>query len=764
MRRIDSLSPFAYIVALALFTLPCEVKASPVEFGRDEFNQAAAELGLPRVSVKGETSGRRPESFVVTPEKIRVSDATATPRQSPEVDEGPYQWTTGGRDWRQSYDSPLKQINKANVARLGHAWSSDVEGSSWLEATPIVVDDVMYVSSISGIVYALNAETGQQLWRFDPGVASFAPLYAKACCGPNNRGVAFWKGHVYVAAFDGTLYALDAKTGGIIWRADTIADRSRGYTSTGAPYIAGDLVVIGNAGAELDARGYISAYDIETGALAWRFFTVPGNPLDGFEHPELKMAAETWDKDSRWDVGLGGTAFDGMAYDPELDLLYVGTGNGGPWPRTIRSPRGGDNLFLSSILAISPKTGRLKWYYQTTPGDSWDYTATQKMILADLRIRGKVRKVIMQAPKNGFFYVLDRATGELLSARPYLRKLTWASRVDMKTGRPIESDQAQYWKSPRLIFPAATGGHNWQPMAFNRQTGLVYVPVREAGDVYALSPEPFSYNKSRMNYHVNLGRSDANGHFFAFCGSACPGLEEVLKVQRSDILKGQPDVTPRSFLRAMDPVSGKIEWEAETTLKTRYNNRVSYPGGVMSTAGELVFEGYVDGTFDVRNARDGTLLKSIFVENRIWAAPMTYLVRGVQYVAFLASDRGDGAKSRIVALRLDGDVVPPPTQSQNAARGESPASPSARTSQVTDPKLVNTGRQLFEQNCATCHVGGNAPSLTPMQEAAQRQFFDIVLGGIRANKGMGNFSAILSGEDAAAIRTYLINAGQEKDH
>ncbi|WFU33680.1 PQQ-dependent dehydrogenase, methanol/ethanol family [Bradyrhizobium brasilense] len=694
----------------------------------------------------------------LTAASLKVHASHATEAVTVEWLSEPGQWTTGGRDWRQSYYSPLKQINKDNVAKLGHAWSSDIEGSSKLEATPIVVDGVMYVSSISGMVYALNAGTGEQLWRFDPGLASFAALYSKACCGPVNRGVAFWKGRVYVAAFDGTLYALDAKTGGTIWKADTITDRSRAYTSTGAPYIAGDLVVIGNAGAELDARGYISAYDIQTGKMAWRFFTVPGNPHYGFEHPELKMAAKTWDKDSRWDVGLGGTAFDGMAYDPELDLLYVGTGNGGPWPRTIRSPRGGDNLFLSSILAINPKNGRLKWYYQTTPGDSWDYTATQKMILADIRLRGRVRKVIMQAPKNGFFYILDRGTGELLSAAPYLRKLTWASRVNMKTGRPIESEQARYWKSPRLIFPNPGGGHNWQPMAFNRDTGFVYIPVREMGDVFALPTEPFSYNKSHLNYHVDRGYPDANGHFEVFCKSAkfCPGREEVLK--------GQPEILPQSFLRAMDPVSGKIEWEVETTQKTLEKKYVGYPGGVISTAGDLIFEGYGDGTFDVRNARNGALLKSISVENPIGAAPMTYMVGDVQYVAFLAGDRSDGAKSRIVALRLDGNAVPPPTQPQIAAQVESRASLSERVTQVTDAKLVNAGRQLFEQNCAICHVRGNAPNLLPLQDATQHQFFDIVLGGVRANKGMGNFSTILSGDDATAIRTYLINTSQDKDH
>lgn len=756
MSHKDSFAPC--IAALALLTL-CPAAAQPVESGRDAPNRAAAAGAPLAISSEAENAGRRAESLL-TRGKIRIADATATARQLLQTNEDS-QWANGGRDWRQSYDSPLKQINKDNVSRLGYAWSADIEGSSRLEATPIVVGDVMYVSSIAGRVYAFNAETGEQVWQFDPGVAGFSSLFAKACCGAMNRGVAFLKDRVYVAAFDGTLYSLDAKTGGVIWKVDTIVDRSRAYTSTGAPYIAGNLVIIGNAGAEYDARGYISAYDTQTGKLAWRFFTVPGNPREGFEHPELEMAAKTWDKDSRWDVGLGGTAWDGMAYDPELDILYVGTGNGGPWARTIRSPGAGDNLFLASILAINPKTGRLKWHYQTTPGESWDYTATQKMILADIRLHGKVRKVLMQAPKNGFFYVLDRVTGELLSAQPYLKKITWASGVDMKTGRPIESEQGHYWKSPRFIFPENHGGHSWQPMAFNRETGLVYIPVREEGAVYALSSEPFSYSKSRANYHVNLGWPDANGQIdLAACGSACPSQEEILK--------GQPDAIPQSYLRAMDPKTGKIEWEVETTQKTKLqyknNSYVSYPGGVISTAGGLVFEGYLDGTFDVRSARDGGLLKSIVVGNPIGAAPMTYMVRGVQYVAFLAADGSDGAKSRMVALRLDGKAVPPPIRPQVAAAAEFQSSATAQVPHVTDAKMVNTGRQLFEQNCTTCHVGGNAPALIPMRDAAQQRFFDIVLGGARANKGMGNFSAVLSKDDATAILTYLINASQQKEH
>ena len=359
-------------------------------------------------------------------------------------------WLTGGRDFRQSYFSPLDSINKNNVEQLGFAWAHDVDTTHGFEATPIVLDGVMYSSGPKGAVYALDAKTGVKVWQFDPQIDS--EFLASVCCGLVNRGVSVFEGKVYVASVDGHLYALNAKTGVVSWKTDTIVDNTRGYTVTGAPYIANNVVVIGNSGAEYDARGYVTAYDLKTGKQAWRFFTVPGNPKREFEHPELAMAATTWDPNSRWEVGLGGTVWDGMAYDPELNMLYIGTGNAALYPRTLRSPSGGDNLFVSSIIAINPDTGRMLWYYQTTPGDSWDYTATQKMILAELRINNKKRKVIMQAPKNGFFYVIDRVTGELISAEPYAN-VNWASHIDKITGRPVETEHADYFTEPKLIFP-----------------------------------------------------------------------------------------------------------------------------------------------------------------------------------------------------------------------------------------------------------------------------------------------------------------------
>ena len=343
--------------------------------------------------------------------------------------DGSREWPLYGRTFEEARFSPLTQIAEANVSTLGLAWEfSDfvVRGRTHRgnEASPLVADGVMYLSGPWSVVYALDARNGRLLWKYDPEVDG--QWIRRACCDAVNKGVALWQGRVYVATLDGHLIALDAKTGTPVWKVDTFVDRvAMNYASTGAPRIAGNLVVIGNAGAEMGARGYVSAYDLGSGKLAWRFYTVPGDPAKGpDESPDVTAARKTWSKDSRWDLGGGGTAWDSMVYDPIGHLLYVGVGNGMPHPVWSRSPGGGDNLYLSSIVALDAATGRMQWYYQTTPADSYDYTATQNMILADLDIGGTTRHVLMQAPKNGFFYVLDRATGKLLSANAYTR-VTW---------------------------------------------------------------------------------------------------------------------------------------------------------------------------------------------------------------------------------------------------------------------------------------------------------------------------------------------------
>ena len=362
-------------------------------------------------------------------------------------------WSSHGRTADEQRHSPLAQINDANVGGLGLAWSFDTGQFRGHEATPLVKDGVMYVTASWSVVHALDARTGEPLWVFDPEVPKELGRYA--CCGVVNRGVALTEDAVIFGTLHGWLIKLDAKTGEPIWRVDT-TQREVHYTITGAPRIVKDKVIIGNGGAEYGVRGYVSAYDIATGELRWRFFTVPGDPSLPFEHPEMEVAAKTWNGEW-WHVGGGGTVWDSIVYDPVLNLLYVGTGNGSPWSRTLRSPGGGDNLYLSSILALNPDDGRLVWHYQTTPGDNWDYTATQHIMLADLEIDGRLRKVAMQAPKNGFFYILDRATGELLSAEKY-GTANWASHVDMATGRPVETPESDYDETTKLIQPGCRKG------------------------------------------------------------------------------------------------------------------------------------------------------------------------------------------------------------------------------------------------------------------------------------------------------------------
>jgi len=657
----------------------------------------------------------------------------------------PGEWFTGGRDYQQSYYSPLDQINKHNVKQLGFAWSYDIASSSRLEATPIVVDGVMFTSGNKGMVYALDARTGAERWVFDPHIDLAAMRLT--CCGPVNRGVAVWRGSVYVGSLDGYLYALSADTGVVLWKVDTIVDRSRAYTITGAPYIAKGLVVIGNGGADLDARGYITAYEVKTGKLAWRFFIVPGDPKKDFEHAELLGAVKTWDPNSLWEVGGGGTAWDAMAYDPKLNLLYVGTGNAIPFPRKLRSPAGGDNLFLSSILALNPDTGRLIWYYQTVPGENWDYTATQKMILAELKIDGRARQVIMQAPKNGFFYVLDRKTGELLSARPYVY-VNWASHVDLKTGRPVETGQGDYSEGPKLVFPSTHGGHNWHPMAYNLKTGLVYIPAIEMAEVFGMRAEPFSYTKQRGNSGViHFPPSLRAQGRLAEITKHWPSLEALSA--------GQPDYRPRTFLRAWDPVRQRLVWEVETTDDSGLGSFAT--SGVMTTAGGLVFQGRNNmreldkgmGRMAIFDADSGAQLYSIDVGETVHAAPMSYEVDRKQYLAFMEGGRSGG---RIVALKLGGGVVP----KSREVEGGSMDSLEPPISSFGTPAQIARGAQLFQRNCEICHADASrAPDLTKMSKQTHREFLDIVLGGIRAEKGMGSFKGVLSEEDVQAIHAYL---------
>lgn len=680
-----------------------------------------------------------------------------------DLDREPGTWLTGGRDYQQSYYSPLTAINRDNVSQLGYAWHHDLDFEHGYEATPIVVDGVLYGSGPTGIAFALDAESGEEIWHFKPDIDQ--GFVRKVCCGVVNRGVAVWEGSVFVASLDGYLYALSRADGSVTWRTDTFTDRERGYTITGAPYIANDLVIIGNAGGEFDARGYVTAYDVATGEQRWRFFTVPGNPEDGFEHPELEAAAKTWDPESLWQVGLGGTVWDAMAFDPVLNLLYVGTGNAAPYPRKLRSPAGGDNLYLSSILAIDPDTGRMVWHYQTTPGDNWDFTSTQKMILADLLINGETRKVIMQAPKNGFFYVLDRVTGELISAEPYAA-VTWASQIDRETGRPVETAQSEYFFEPKLIFPGPQGAHNWQPMSFSPETGLVYIPAKEAGAIWTMPAEPFEYQKGGLNSHsLYIFTTPGEWGLDSPLAQTLPPIEELGK--------GQPDTTIRGFLRAWDPVGQKLAWELETSGPWAGNmNAFWNGGGLMSTASNLLFQGRGTGRFVVLDATTGDELHSIDVGSSMMAAPMTYSIDGTQYVAILTGIGGGngndyvpgmaaytyGNEGRLVVFKLGGGEVPYRREIQRDDQVLKPPPEARRGSQAQ----ITTGARLYMRNCAKCHSnidgrGSGIPDLRLMDAAAHQAFREILLQGSLADRGMGSFADLLSEKDVEDLHAYLLD-------
>ncbi len=645
-------------------------------------------------------------------------------------------WLTHGRGYDEQRFSPLTGINSANVGELGLAWYFDIPTKRGIEATPIVVDGRMYVTGSWSIVYALDAATGEELWRYDPEVARSWAEYA--CCDVVNRGVAVWGDGVFVATLDGYLVGLDAETGEQRWRVDTI-DRKAPYTITGAPRVVNGLVIIGNGGADFaGVRGYVSAYDSETGELRWRFYTVPGNPADGFESDAMRVAAQTWTGEW-WSLGGGGTVWDSMAYDAELDLLYIGVGNGSPWNRKIRSPEGGDNLFLSSIVALRPGTGEYVWHYQTTPGDTWDFTATQHMILADLDIAGERRKVLLQAPKNGFFYVIDRTNGQLISAEKYV-KVNWAAEVDMETGRPVEAPNARYTDGPFLIMPSVIGGHNWHPMAFSPKTKLVYIPAQDVPFVHGDDP----------NFEYVVG-GPGTGTDFKY--AAAPEDPAAL-MQVAAMVSGQ--------LIAWDPVQQKEIW--------RYQHAGPWNGGVLATAGDLVFQGSLIGEFAAYDANSGKRVWSFDAQTGVAAAPVTYNAGGEQHVAVavgwgtffglaggpLTGSLGLKNVSRILAFRTGGTASLP--ERQQLPQPPVPKPPASDADDAT----IAAGKNVYYGRCWHCHgdaaVGGGVlPDLRYASAETHTRWDAIVLGGARLDKGMPAFGHVLSKEDSDAVRAYVIS-------
>lgn len=645
-------------------------------------------------------------------------------------------WLSHGRDYAETRFSPLTEINAGNVADLGLAWSADLDERRGLQGTPLVVDGAMYVTGSWSRLYAFSAADGKPLWRYDPGVDR-KRAYA-FCCGVVNRGAAIWEGKLYIGTLDGYLVAVDATTGKELWRTLTV-DQDKPYSITGAPRVVKGKVIIGNGGAEYGVRGYVSAFDADSGEQIWRFWTVPGNPTDGFENPQMEAAAKTW-SGPWWKFGGGGTVWDSMSYDPELDLLYIGVGNGGPHNRRIRSPGGGDNLYLSSVVALRPDTGEYVWHYQETPADSWDFTATQNMILADIAWRGETRKVLLHAPKNGFFFVIDRLTGELLSAQPFV-PVSWASHYDMDTARPVETPNADYADGGQWLRPTGIGGHNWHPMSYNPHTGLVYIPALDLTTEFKDDPEGFTFYER----HWNIGYDTTPRDMPAMLLAAI--LERLVN----------------SYLIAWDPVKQQQAWKIAIP---KLGN-----GGTLTTGGGLVFQGHSGDQFVAYDASTGEQLWSFYSQNGIMAAPVTYAVSGEQYVAIQVG-RGGGLSmaigiehpataefDRVLVFKLGGSADLPPLQP--AIETEPPPQMPATSDELT------SGSASYARFCMRCHGAGvvsdgSIPDLRLLNHAQYRNFDNTVLHGTMESAGMPRFDDVLNDKDVHNIKAYVLHKATER--
>lgn len=649
-----------------------------------------------------------------------------------ETDE-PGAWLTYGRNYEEQRFSPLTDINRESVSGLGIAWYKELDTFHPVEATPLIIDGVMYFTAPYNIVYAVSAKDGEELWRYDPQVPG--ETARDACCGVINRGLAAYKGRIYTATLDGRLIALDAATGTPVWEVDTIIDRTRQYTITGAPRVASGKVFIGNGGAEYGVRGYVTAYDAATGDQVWRFYTVPGDPSKPFEHPEMELAATTWKGGEWWEIGGGGTVWNSIVYDPDFNNVYLGVGNGAPWTRVIRSPGGGDNLFLASIVALDADTGAMKWYYQTTPGDNWDYTAVQDMMLADMEVDGEQRKVLMQAPKNGFFYVLDRSDGKLLRAHQFATT-TWATHVDLETGRPVENTETAYLENPQWILPGPAGAHNWHAMSFDASRGLMYFDSHDMPFLYSM---PEEYQESGF-YKRRIGQWNTAVEFGR--------LGQMIR-ERDD----EPEA--KGYLNAFDPLTGEKKWVIEKSHP--------WSSGVLATAGNLVFQGDGAGELAAFDSDTGETLWQTNLYASMIAPPVSYSLDGEQYVTILTGAGGGGEDSadekygsigRAVTLKLGGTVqLPIPSERDLSIPEPPPLTASAEE--------VSRGEVLYGDICTFCHgpgarSAGGIPDLRRATAETHATWQAIVLGGSMKANGMASFADVLSVEDAERIRQFVI--------
>ncbi|MBC7519824.1 MAG: PQQ-dependent dehydrogenase, methanol/ethanol family [Sandarakinorhabdus sp.] len=652
-------------------------------------------------------------------------------------------WLSHGRTADEQRNSPLTAVNDKTVSGLGLAWSSDLDTARGQEATPIVVDGVMYVSTAWSMVKAFDAATGKPLWSYDPEVPR--EKLVDVCCDAVNRGVAVYKGKVFVATIDGRLVALNADTGTVMWSKMTIPVGSH-MAITGAPRIVKGRVLIGAAGSEYISRGYLAAFDPETGNEAWRFYTVPGDPAKPAEGKHLEAAAKTWSGEW-WKLGGGGTVWDSITYDPQTDLVYFGTANAEPWNPAFRNTKEGDNLYTASIVAIHPETGEYAWHFQETPEDRWDFDSDQQIIAATLPIDGQPRRVVMHAPKNGFFYVLDAKTGKFISGKPFVT-VNWASGLDPVTGRPNVNPEARYEVTgkPFLSLPSATGGHTWNPMSYSPQTGLVYIPTNES---------PFLYQGAEKGWKPGEVGFQIGIDLTATAGSSDPKSAATAAAANTGALV------------AWDPVAQKARWTVKHPGPTN--------GGTLVTAGNVVFQGTAGGEFRAYAADTGKQLWSFPTQTGVIAGPITYSVKGEQYVAVMAGwggvwdlFAGDVSRksglvrniSRVQVFKLGG-------------KAELPAAPPMAVAVLDPPPFTGTaaqvaeGASLYSNKCIFCHgVAAIAGALVPDLRHSvaldrPKLWQEIVHDGLLKERGMVAWSKEFTPDQIEKIRQYVISRAND---
>lgn len=657
------------------------------------------------------------------------------------------EWLTYGRDRDETRFSPLTQVSDQNVGQLGLAWYADFDTARGQEATPLMHDGVLYTTTAWSKVMAYDAATGKLLWSYDPAVPR--STLVRACCDAVNRGVALYGDRVFVGTLDGRLVALDQKTGKVLFDKIVVPDQEN-YTITGAPRVVKGKVLIGASGAEYKARGYIAAYDWQTGNQVWRFNVVPGDPAKGFgsEGPNAKAmeaAAKTWGKSEWWKMGGGGTVWDSITYDPKTNLVLFGTGNAEPWVPTVNG-RDGDSLYTSSVVAVDADTGAYKWHFQETPEDRWDFDSDAQITVADLTIDGKPRHVVMHAPKNGYFYLLDAATGQFIAAKPFATQ-NWTTGIDGKTGRPVVAEDAKYeiTGKPFVSLPGATGAHSWHPMSFSPKTGLVYIPANNVIQGYAADK---GWKPNDIGYQVGIDIAQVS----------LPADPKV----RAATMK----MTTGSLL-AWDPVAGKPAWTVQHVGP--------WNGGTLATAGNLVFQGTAAGTFDAYSADKGNKLWSFPTQSGVIAAPMTYSVNGQQYVAVMVGWGGSFAVSagllsgksgnirnisRIMVFKLGGTAKLPPVPEESKL----PLDPPPFTGTA---EQVARGAAMYGRYCVVCHgdaavAGGLNPDLRHSLAINSLDVMKgIVLGGERHTRGMVSFKSALGPQDVDDIRQYIIKRANE---